>query len=254
MRLLNIALILAVVAATMAHASGPQSNLKSATDKPPDQVVRWFEKATRAMARDDNSAAIAGFDRVIAAYPAFDAAIYNRALVLAEMGRDREAMADLARLRQLASPQADKLAALFLSISMASESIARAGFQAGELQRAEQQIARALIFDPTSADAYIYRDLVRNSQNRTDEALADYAAAIARDPKSSIAHFNRAAILLVRQQYREAIESFTRVIEIEPADADAYQGRAQAYEALGERTSAAKDRDTYRRLCQCVQQ
>jgi tetratricopeptide (TPR) repeat protein len=251
MNSLSTVLILGLAIVTAADAANTESGSRSSVDEPPAKVVRWFDKATRAFRQDDNAAAIAGFDRVIAAYPAFDEAIYNRALALAEVGRDRDAMADLAMVQQRSSPAAKKLAGLFLVNSMATVSIAAAAIEDGDLDKAEKMIARALVYNPASADAYIFRGVLRNNQNRSCDALADYASAIERDPNASTAHYNRALIFLAQRQYREALADFSRAIELNPADAQSYQGRAQAYAALGDAANAAKDLEAYRQHCDC---
>jgi tetratricopeptide (TPR) repeat protein len=221
----------------------------AAVDEPPAKAVRWFDKATRAFQKNDNASAIAGFDRAIAAYPGYEAAIYNRALALAEVGRDRDAVTDLATLQQRSAASARKLAGLFQIHAMATISIASAALEREDLDDAEKYLERALTYDPNSADAYIYRGVLRRNQGRNEDAIADYAQAIARNPDSSIAHFNRGLILLERDQHREAIADFTRAIELEPEDPSAYQGRAQAYEALGDKESAHKDQEMQRKLC-----
>lgn len=254
MRLLNTVLILAFATVAMTQVAATEGALTVAADKPPAKVVRWLRKATHAFQQDDNATAIAGFDRVIAAYPALDEAIYNRALALAEVGRDRDAMADLATLQQRSSPAANKLAGLFLVHSMATVSIAAAAIEAGDQDKAEKMIERALIYHPASADAYIFRGVLRHKQDRSEDALADYAQAIERDPNSSIARYNRGHIFLERSQYGEAVTEFTRAIELNPADAESYQARAQAHEALGDAVSAAKDLEAYRRHCDCSRQ
>jgi tetratricopeptide (TPR) repeat protein len=52
------------------------------------------------------------------------------------------------------------------------------------------------------------------------------------------------------KRMKEAKDSFQEAIQINPFDPEAHAGLAKAYEAIGERTSASKEREMARRLLQ----
>ncbi len=81
------------------------------------------------------------------------------------------------------------------------------------------------------------------------QAIADYTAAIALRPNSTRLRFKRAESYLHAGQYEKAVADYTRVIEVDGKDGnfmggspEAYLGRASAYELLGRKDLAGKDR------------
>ena len=50
------------------------------------------------------------------------------------------------------------------------------------------------------------------------------------------------------KQYQKALDAYNHGIEIDPDDAEAYEGRAQAYKALGQSARAQQDREKAKQL------
>ncbi|MDX1987612.1 MAG: tetratricopeptide repeat protein [Candidatus Obscuribacter sp.] len=81
------------------------------------------------------------------------------------------------------------------------------------------------------------------------QAIADYSAAISLRPNTTRLRLKRAESYLHAGQYEKAVADFTRVIEVDGKDGnfmggspEAYLGRASAYELLGRKDLASKDR------------
>lgn len=81
------------------------------------------------------------------------------------------------------------------------------------------------------------------------QAIADYTAAIALRTNNTRLLFKRAESYLHAGQYEKAVADYTRVIEVDGKDGnimggspEAYLGRASAYEQLGRKDLANKDR------------
>ncbi|HMW89218.1 MAG TPA: tetratricopeptide repeat protein [Candidatus Obscuribacter sp.] len=81
------------------------------------------------------------------------------------------------------------------------------------------------------------------------QAIADYTAAIALRPNTTRLRFKRAESYLHAGQYEKAVADYTRVIEVDGKDGnfmggspEAYLGRASAYDLLGRKDLANKDR------------
>ena len=53
-------------------------------------------------------------------------------------------------------------------------------------------------------------------------------------------HLEMATAYLEEQKYRQALEEFDRVIEIDPMGVDAYLGKVQAYEGMGDGANVTK--------------
>lgn len=82
--------------------------------------------------------------------------------------------------------------------------------------------------DPTSAPALLYRGLTRLRMEKESAALEDLAMALVRDPTCVEAAWARARVFAVRQQWAEAARDFGRVIALKPDDDTAVACRGEA--------------------------
>ena len=87
-----------------------------------------------------------------------------------------------------------------------------------------------------------YANVLR-ALDKTDDALAWLAKAIALSPNFADAYLNRGAILMARQQFHGAIAEFDRAIAIAPSSA-VFANRGSAFQQLGQLDEA---RDSYQR-------
>lgn len=78
---------------------------------------------------------------------------------------------------------------------------------------------------------------------KTDEALAEFDAALAADPYNIQALYGRALIYQGHGQHQQAIEDFTAASGLSPQKADPLVGRATSYLALDKAKEAAADLD-----------
>jgi tetratricopeptide (TPR) repeat protein len=80
---------------------------------------------------------------------------------------------------------------------------------------------------------------------RWDEALADFDAAVAADPTPQTAsiYFNRGRVQATRGNHRAAIEDFTRATVINPRWSDPLSWRASSKEQMGDTAGALEDLD-----------
>jgi tetratricopeptide (TPR) repeat protein len=120
----------------------------------------------------------------IAADPTRGSAYYNRALVRLQLGRPREALADLDRYRVLLPHRA----------SMLHAPVGRAYLQLGRYAEAEAELDRAIDAGPPRARVFYDRGLARLRRGDRDGATADFREALRRDPKLEEAKQELAAL------------------------------------------------------------
>jgi tetratricopeptide (TPR) repeat protein len=202
----------------------------------------WASKGASLRQANKKEQAIAAYDEAIKLDPNFEAAIYNRALIYAELGRDAEAAAARDLLLERKSPLAKQLKGLFALNSAAHVSMGNNHVDAGEWNLALEKYTVALIYDSNSSDAYVGLGLVCLGQKKYTEAVAKFDEAIKRDHESAIAHHNRGIANRERKQFKMAVADFTRAIELDPANPESYAARASAFDELDDKTRAEEDR------------
>lgn len=124
------------------------------------------------------------------------------------------------------------------------ERIARKAFEAsrqGDFAKAEAYWTQLSEEFPTNPAVWSNRGNIRVSQNKLDEAIADFNRAIELAPDAADPYLNRGAALEGKKQYQEAIADYERVLSINPEDAMAYNNRGNAKGGLGNWEAALAD-------------
>ncbi len=85
------------------------------------------------------------------------------------------------------------------------------------------QLREAVRIEPRSGRAHYYLGVALQTQQRLNEAAAEYQASLALNERFYLAHLNLGSIFLSRRQYAEGKREFERAAELEPDD-----GRAVA--------------------------
>jgi Flp pilus assembly protein TadD len=99
---------------------------------------------------------------------------------------------------------------------------------AGEFPKAEWYWTDLIKLYPDNAAGWSNRGNSKMSQNRPQEALADYNKSVELAPNFPDPYLNRGAALEALGQWDEAIADYNRVLEINPQDAAAYNNRGNA--------------------------
>lgn len=111
-----------------------------------------------------------------------------------------------------------------------------------QLALAESDYTKVLQMDPGNLAALLGRGLMYDIKGQPDLAIADYSRIIEIDPRSKEGYFNRGLAYFHKKQFAFAVADFTRTIEIDPNYPLAFRGRAEAYNAEGEKRAADADR------------
>jgi tetratricopeptide (TPR) repeat protein len=115
----------------------------------------------------------------------------------------------------------------------------------GDLPHALADLNQAIALDMNNADAILSRGTVRLEAGDPDRAIVDFNAALLFKPTSAVcaayaaAFRNRGAAFAEKGDQDHAIADFNQAIRLNPEDADAFSGRAAAYEAKGDLVRAA---------------
>ena len=111
------------------------------------------------------------------------------------------------------------------------DELAKKAFNAinkGNFAQAEAYWTQLIETFPSNPAVWSNRGNSRVSQNKLDEAIADYNKAIKLAPDAVDPYLNRGAALEAQGHYQQAIADYNRVLEIDPNDAMAYNNRGNA--------------------------
>ena len=111
----------------------------------------------------------------------------------------------------------------------------------GQFAQAERYWTQILELFPNNAEIWSNRGNARASQNRLQEAIADYNEAISRAPDAPDPYLNRGAARENAGDFAGAIADYNRVLELDPNDAAAYNNRGNAEAGLGQWETAVQD-------------
>lgn len=124
------------------------------------------------------------------------------------------------------------------------DELARAAFAAtskGDFATAEKYWTELIEQFPDNAAAWSNRGNSRVSQNKLQQALADFNKAIELAPNITDPYLNRGTALEGLGRWEEAIADYNYILELTPNDAMAYNNRGTAEAGLGKWQEAIAD-------------
>jgi tetratricopeptide (TPR) repeat protein len=107
---------------------------------------------------------------------------------------------------------------------------------------------RALVIDPSFAQAYRKRGLARRRLGDLTGAVEDYSEAIRRDPRDPQAYSLRGVVLRKLGDVQAALSDYDEAIRLRPSYAEAHRNRAYARVLLRDLDGAMEDYDAAIRL------
>jgi predicted O-linked N-acetylglucosamine transferase (SPINDLY family) len=114
---------------------------------------------------------------------------------------------------------------------------------AGETTVAMPSQARSVAPTPQSAELLFARGCEFYAQNRPQDALAAFDAALAINPRFVEALINRGALLMTLNRYDEALQSLDAALAINPGMVEGWNNRGNALSALGRHGEAVASYD-----------
>jgi tetratricopeptide (TPR) repeat protein len=134
--------------------------------------------------KGDLEAALADFDEAIRLDPTYVVARWNRFLVCLMLGRQDAAQAERRDLRTPGKKDLESIVSLFDSLTMFRPELVEPHVVRGfcywmeaNLEKAAAEYSEALRLDPSQAEVYFRRGLIRHAQGKHAEAAADLAKA-----------------------------------------------------------------------------
>lgn len=125
----------------------------------------------------------------------------------------------------------------------AGEEIARLAIEAtekGDFSQAEDFWTQLINQFPSNPAVWSNRGNARVSQNKVEEAIADYNQSIALAPEAPDPYLNRGVAYESLGKFEEAIADYQKVLELDPKDAMAYNNLGNANAGLENWEEAVK--------------
>jgi len=95
-------------------------------------------------------------------------------------------------------------------------------FNLGEMDKAEEDLTRAIELDAQHSQAWFWRGMVRGRQGKLVDGIADLSVFIKRHPTSSLAYTKRGVRYIWNGELENAANDLLRAIELNPANAEAH--------------------------------
>jgi tetratricopeptide (TPR) repeat protein len=174
--------------------------------------------------------ALADYDAVISADPNYPEYHFDRANLLHRLGRDEEALAEY-----------DTTIALGPPFPEAYYNRAELWLDADETDLALAGMSYVLELDPAFVDAYVNRAGSYLGNGDPAAALADATAGLALDPDNPYLHTVVGQVHAEREEFEAARAAFDRALAGAPDLVSALSGRAGVANELGDATAAITD-------------
>jgi tetratricopeptide (TPR) repeat protein len=126
--------------------------------------------------------------------------------------------------------------------------VARARLTEGNLEGAQEMLAKALELAPGLAKSHFFMGSVLKGQGRYDEALAHLEKARALYPRDRVVLNQLGRTLFLQRRYREAVEAFGAVLSVDPEDLQAHYNLMLCYQGLGNAGMARHEQALYERF------
>ncbi|HEY6221491.1 MAG TPA: tetratricopeptide repeat protein [Candidatus Eisenbacteria bacterium] len=182
-------------------------------------------------------AALTEIDRAIALDPKNHAAIAKRTAILSQLGRNSDAEASARRAIDLEPNDAASYA-----------NLSDALLQQNKIEQAVEAARRATEIDSTFADGWYNYGVALAAYGDAKGAILAYEKTLALHPDDILALNNLGTLLGSTGKVEEARNLFIRLAVLAPKSAQVHMNLSLAYLRLGDRESAAREREEVRKL------
>lgn len=176
----------------------------------PNDTIAYFKRADAHYNQGDKRAALEDLNQLTRLNPRSSITWYFRGLLLAELGRNNDAIASFDRAIQ-ANSQWGK-------ISLADVYFNRGNTRSvqGDYRGANADFTEVISLNPKSAAAYALRGLNQQRQGNNQAANADFNQAIRLDPNNAIAYFARGLTYHLQKDYQGALAAYEQAFAHNP--------------------------------------
>jgi len=218
----------------------------------PEFAKAYYNRSAARLANSDLSGALMDIDRYLALADTASKGYFTRADILAELGREEDAVdayakaiekkdkADLAfralgniQLRRESYQEAVDNFTAYLRYNPSDDKTLHdrgsAYQQLDDLKAAEQDYRQAAMLNPDLATANANLGTVLRKMERYDDAVEAYTKAMKTDPEDAMIVNNRGYAYFLSEKYEEAAADFKKAIELSPDYAYAHNNLASAF-------------------------
>jgi len=104
--------------------------------------------------------------------------------------------------------------------------------RSGELDRAQEELSKALLEDAKSTEANIVQSKIYVMQNLPEKAIASLQSALESNPKSLDALYSLGFLYTKTNEFQKAIDQFNKALEVKPDTSLGYNNLGVAYHSL----------------------
>ena len=203
--------------------------LKAASELEPNNIRCYYLKSQCNLALKNYPEALKDINSLLAINQSADN-YFQRGLIYLEMNNYTDAKKDLKQSITLGNKDV-----------AAFNKLAYAQLMLDEKDEAIQTLTDAIQIDNKNKTSYLLRSHIYSLQAKQNEAIEDLTKLLSVYPDDTKGLLHRGFIFYENKQYEKAIEDLSKVIEKEEETQSAIEKRAQSYEALNKKQSAASD-------------
>jgi len=179
--------------------------------------------------RGDFDGAIESYRRALRADPTAIQAAVNLGTLLTNRGE----LAEAVELLQKAIEQRPGDATILESLAKALNNLAVQAGEQGDVAQSAKALRRALQLCPTFPEAHFNLGKTFEAMHRIDDAIAEYATAIAQKPDLTGAYNNLGILLCARGRVDEGIAKYREALRQQPTETKTINNLGNALRALG---------------------
>ena len=213
------------------------SLLRAASAAAPNDPAPYLTLVEHYTADGNWTAALAAVDRAIALDPKSARAHRIRTAILGQLGRYEQVEESARSALELDPRDAESLA-----------NLANALVRQGRPKEGAEACRQAVAIDSTLVNGWYNLGVALTQLGDIPGAAAAYQRTIALEPRNVPALNNLGALLGSTGRIAEAKDLYVQLVGLAPNSIEARMNLALAYLRLGDRESAAKERETIRRL------
>jgi tetratricopeptide (TPR) repeat protein len=177
-----------------------------AIGRDPTYWMAYTFRAHSYLNMNEQELSLADFDRAISLRPTDEELYYSRGMVLAALGRHREAIDDFGQCLSIDPKYKD-----------AYVQRAAAYFERERLSEGIDDLSQVLELDENDRDALMWRAGAYVQQRRYYLAIDDLDRAIEMNPENAQAYFYRSLALKEIGEFTRAEQDYRRAVELDPA-------------------------------------
>ena len=213
-------------------ATASKDKSKAAVD-PKDKIAiaNEMHRALVDIEEDRYDEAIASIEDVVRREPDAATGFLELGRALVHQRRYEEA---LPALRTAAERRPDS--------GMAHYELALALIKTGQWEAALPEIQAAVVCTPKSAQMHFYLGAVHLRLKHLPEATTEFDKALELDPDHFLANLKYGEMLLYEEKATDALPKLNKAVKLDPKSAEAHAFLGRAYDALGQKQNAERER------------